>query len=212
MSPWYSNRVWDNIVWYNISHDSAIACHNNRMYLRRKAEFSRNRSGGVICGPCNGHVSLYGSGVLPAAFIFPSYFMCIGYARDRNVRSYKRIAMSSFSNPYVGMAKSRKTYAVVLAAVFILGGLLGPLLHFASHAVAADHQDATTWHEGPLVTDVHAEAFACDLCDFHLVAAPVQEASAGTLLRLEAPRLQAPAPPHFSSVDLPLSRAPPAGA
>ena len=143
---------------------------------------------------------------------FPSLLCVLDTHDGWNVRLPKRIGMASLLNNRRCMAPSRKIYAALLAAVFVFGGLLGPVLHFASHAVGADHHHDATWHEGPHATDAGADFFACDLCDFHLLAAPVDDAADGALLRPTVPALKAPDTPHFSSVDLPLSRAPPAGA
>jgi len=109
------------------------------------------------------------------------------------------------------MPGPRKTYAALLIAVFVFGGLLGPALHFVSHAVEADHHtDVAPWHEDPHMTDVQADASACDLCDFRMMAASVEDAADGALLRLAAPTPKTPAAPHLASFDLSLSRAPPA--
>ncbi|NBB87564.1 MAG: hypothetical protein GVY12_15265 [Bacteroidetes bacterium] len=109
------------------------------------------------------------------------------------------------------MPGSRKTYAALLIAVFVFGGLLGPALHFVSHAVGAEHHtDVAPWHDGPHATNAQADASACDLCDFRIMAASVEDVADGATLRLVAPTLKAPAAPPLASFNLTLSRAPPA--
>lgn len=108
------------------------------------------------------------------------------------------------------MPGSRKTYATLLVVVFVFGGLLGPTFHFVSHAVGAGHHtDSAPWHEGPHAMDAQADASACDLCDFRVMAASVESVADGALLQLVAPTLKAPAAPHLTSFACPLSRAPP---
>ncbi len=95
---------------------------------------------------------------------------------------------------------------MLLVWVLGLGGLLAPVLHHTAHAV--NHHDDGHPSEFVLIAE-DVDFWDCELCDLQMTATSESDDSVAITLSPQELELLAPVAMHFSSVALPLTRAPP---